>query len=72
MSDIQNVDGEMLNEYIEKSGLKISFIIEKLGISRTAFDKKRTGQTPFKGSEIYVLQDLCKIDNETAMKIFYP
>lgn len=72
LNDIQNIDSGLLNEYIEKSGLKISFITEKLGISRTAFDKKRTGQTPFKGSEIYVLQDLCKIDNEAAVKIFYP
>lgn len=71
MGSIQHIDTDLLNSYIEKSGLKISFIVDKLGISRTAFDKKRSGITPFKGAEIYVLQDLCKITSDDSMKIFY-
>lgn len=72
MDRVQNIDTELLNSYIEKSGLKINFIVDKLGISRTAFDKKRAGKTPFRGSEIYVLQDLCNINNDDSIKIFYP
>lgn len=71
MSRAQNVDNELLSRYIENSGLKLGFIVEKLGISRTAFEKKRSGKSPFKGSEIYVLQDLCKIPDDEALKIFY-
>lgn len=72
MEKAQNIDTELLNSYIEKSGLKINYITEKLGISQTAFNKKRAGKTPFRGAEIYVLQDLCGISNEDSMKIFYP
>ena len=68
----QNIDTELLNKFIDESGLKIAFICEKLGISQTAFNKKRTGKTPFRGSEIYVLQDLCGINNDDSVKIFYP
>lgn len=63
---------QLLDVYIEKSGLKISFIVEKLGISRNAFDKKRKGITPFRVSEVYVLCDLLHISDEDKGKIFYP
>ena len=66
------VNTQMLDNEIEKSGLKISYIIDKLGISRQAFDKKRKGKTPFRASEVYVLCDLCKIDDAVKPKIFLP
>ena len=62
----------LLDDYINSSGLKIGFIVEKLGISRQAFDKKRKGLTPFKASEIYVICDLCHINNIDKSKIFIP
>lgn len=72
MIKTQDVDTQMLDEYIQKSGLKISFIIEKLGISRTMFDRKRKGTASFKGSEVYVLCDLLKISDDIKPKIFLP
>lgn len=73
MVKTQNVDTELLNEYIDKSGLRVSFIAETLGISRQAFDKKRKGVSAFRQSEVYVLCDLLKIyDNSEKVKIFYP
>lgn len=72
MKKTQNIDTEGLDAAIEKSGLKISFIVEKLGISRQAFDKKRKGITPFRQSEIYVLCDLLNLDEAAGIKIFFP
>lgn len=62
----------LLDEAIEKSGLKIGFIIEKLGLSPNGFYKKRKGITSFRKSEIYVLCDLLRLTEEQAEKIFYP
>lgn len=65
------IDTQLLDKKIEESGLKISFIIEKLGLSRTGFDKKRKGKTPFRVSEVYVLKDLLHLTDEEESLIFY-
>lgn len=72
MAKAQYVDGVLLDNYIENSGLKIGFIVEKLGISRQSFDKKRKGDTPFRASEVYVLCDLLNIGESDKPKIFCP
>lgn len=73
MIKTQNIDTALLDEYIKKSGLRISFIHETLGISRQAFDRKRKGLICFRQSEVYVLCDLLRIrDNDVKNKIFYP
>ncbi len=66
------VDRELLNEKIQASGLKISFLCEKLALSRTAFWKKANGTTPFKVPEVFVLCTLLVISDEDRVKIFYP
>lgn len=73
MIKTQNIDTALLDEYIKKSGLRISYICETLGISRQAFDRKRKGLICFRQSEVYVLCDLLRIrDNDVKNKIFYP
>jgi len=72
MVKTQNVDTQMLDDYLEKSGLRIGYIVETLGISRQAFDKKRKGLIPFRASEVYVLCDLLKIPEGIKPKIFLP
>lgn len=72
MVKIQNVDTELLNQYIDNSGLKIGYIVDTLGISRQAFDKKRKGEVAFKASEVYVMCDLCRISETDRPKIFCP
>lgn len=72
MVKAQYVDGALLDKYIENSGLKIGFIVEKLGISRQSFDNKRKGDTPFRASEVYVLCDLLNISESDKPKIFCP
>ena len=67
------VNTDLLNEKIEQSGLRISFIVENLGISRQGFDLKRNGKIAFRLSEVFVLCSLLNItDKEEKGKIFYP
>ena len=70
MVKAQNVDEQLLNDYIEKSGYKIGYICEQLGISRQAFDKKLKNVNKFRVSEVYVLCDLCRIPDADKHKIF--
>lgn len=67
-----NINTVLLDEAIARSGLKIQFIVEKLGISRQAFDNKRKGDAAFRQSEVYVLCDLLKLNDEQGRKIFFP
>ena len=70
MVKTQHVDTEVLNDYIKNSDYKVSAIVDALGISRQAFDKKRKGLTAFRASEVYVLCSMCKIPDDVKPKIF--
>ncbi len=72
MVKTQNVDTMLLEDAITRSGLKVNYILEQLGITRQAFDNKRKGRTAFRQSEVYVLCDLLKLDDERKLKIFFP
>ena len=66
------VNTPLLDEKIVQSGLRVGFIVEKLGLSRNGFDKKRKGKTPFRVAEIYVLCDLLKLTDIDKSNIFFP
>lgn len=73
MVKTHKIDTALLDDYIEKSGLRIAYICETIGISRQAFDKKRKGIFAFRQSEVYVLCSLLRItDDKEKAKIFYP
>lgn len=72
MAMVQNVDTDELDKAIEKSGLRISHIVEQIGISRQAFDKKRKGLNKFRKSEVYVICDLLRLDEAGKNRIFLP
>lgn len=72
MVKTRNVDTEMLKEAIERSGLKTSYIVDTLGMSRQAFFKKQSGEIAFRQSEVYVLCDLLKLNPTESVKIFFP
>lgn len=65
------VNTPLLDACIKESGLRVGYIIEKLGLSRNGFDKKRKGVTPFRTAEIYVLCDLLKLSEENKNNIFF-
>lgn len=67
-----HINVELLQDYIERSGLKTNYICQQIGLSRQAFAKKRNGRFAFRVSEIYVLCDLLRIPTEDKEKIFYP
>ena len=65
------VDTQHLVKKIEESGLKTSYIVEKMGISRQAFDFKKRNKRKFRIAEIYVLCDLLNIPDEDRQSIFF-
>lgn len=65
------VNTELLDKKIEESGLKVSFIIEKLGLSHNGFYKKKNGITPFRAAEVYVLCDLLNISDEKEKNLIF-
>lgn len=67
------VNTKLLQDKIDKSGLKESYIAEqKLCISYQAYFNKKTNQSSFKEIEINVLCDMLGIqDEETRKAIFY-
>lgn len=65
------VDTQNLEKKIEESGLKISYITAKLGITRQALDYKKRNKRKFRTAEIYVLCDLLNIPEEERQAIFF-
>lgn len=61
----------LLEQYIEKSGYKKSFIAAKLGISSYGFALKVNNKSEFKGSEMAILCDLLKITAKDKEAIFF-
>lgn len=64
-------DSEALSKAIENSGLKLTFIANKLELSREGFYRKLNNQTEFKASEIVKLQDILNLSNKERDKIFF-
>jgi hypothetical protein len=66
------INTQLLDKKIGDSGLKVSFVISKLGLSPEGFYKKKRGDVPFRAAEIYVLCDLLRISDTEKTLIFYP
>ena len=64
-------DVEELNKAISKSGIAITAIARKLGITREGLYKKLRNETEFKASEIICMQDILRLSNEMRDKIFF-
>lgn len=73
MTKTHNIDTELLDSFIKKSGLKISYIADRLNITVAALKAKRIGKTPFTVTEMYTLCDLLEIsDDDMKRDIFSP
>ena len=65
-------DTELLQDYIDRSGLKIKFIAEKVGLTPYGFSRKRDGLSEFTPSEIAVLCDVLHIETlEERWAVFF-
>lgn len=58
----------LLEKLIEDSGLKLSFIAEKLGITRQALYKKIKGRAQFTGPEIKIMCELLRLQTWAKIK----
>lgn len=62
----------MLKDHIDKSGYKVGFIAEQIGVSRQLLWKKINNITPFNQYEIDILCKLLKITSlKTKESIFF-
>lgn len=61
----------LLEQYIEKSGYKKSFIAQQLGLSAYGFALKVNGKSEFKGNEMTILCQLLKIGARDKNAIFF-
>ena len=62
---------EELNRVIESSGLRISYLAEKCGLSRMGLYKKIKGISEFTASEISVIRELLKLSAKDIQRIFF-
>lgn len=61
-----------LREVVDKSGMSIVAISQKIGITREGFYKKLNGETEFKASEIISLSKVLGLSKLDRDKIFLP
>ena len=65
------VNLDLLRDYIRKSGLRISFICDRLGLSRESFRLKMNGTREFKVSEMKTLCDVLELAPDVRDAIFF-
>lgn len=61
----------LLDDYIEKSGLKRGFIAKKLGMSPQGFSKKMLTGGNFTGAQIKVMKELLRLTNDECEELFF-
>ena len=61
----------LLEQYIEKSGFKRSFIAQQIGLTAYGFSRKVKNRSEFKANEILGLCKLLKIDKNDKEAIFF-
>lgn len=64
-------DSRKLSNEITDSGITITAIANKIGITREGFYKKLNNETEFKASEISTLQKILRLSNKKRDEIFF-
>ncbi len=62
---------ELLKKKISSKGLKLSYIADKLSLTRFGLAKKINKDTEFKASEIVTMVELLDLSLEEKEKIFF-
>ena len=65
------INTEKLMDAITDSGIKLGYIAEQMGLSRSGLYKKLNGKTEFKGSEISKLSEILGMTGERVNAIFF-
>ena len=63
-------DNARLQKLVRDSGVKKSFIAEKMGITYQGYVKKESGKSEFIASEIKVIKDILHLTNKEVAEIF--
>ena len=64
-------DSKKLSDEITDSGMTITAIAKKIGITREEFYKKLNNETEFKALEISALQKILRLSNRKRDEIFF-
>lgn len=62
---------ELLRAYIRDSGIKVSYLAEKIGMTRQSLHAKLNGNRTFTQSEIMALKIALHMDDDDFMRIFF-
>lgn len=60
----------ILDYFINKTGLKINFLIDKLGINRTTYYRKIKNDFNFSHSELMTIKEVLHLTDEYFLKLF--
>ena len=66
-----NLDLEKLKAFIEQSGRSITFIADKLDMSRESLYKKLDGRIKFSAEETCTLATILRMTSDEIMDIFF-
>lgn len=64
-------DSELLKKKIAESGISMSYIAKKVGISREGLYKKINNISEFKASEIFAIKEILNLSAEERDDIFF-
>ncbi len=64
-------NSEELLKCISESGITITAIASKMGITRECLYRKLRNETEFKASEIVAMQDILRISSQKRDEIFF-
>ena len=62
---------ELLRAFIRDSGIKVSYLAEKIGMTRQSLHAKLNGSRTFTQSEIMALKIALHMNDEDFMHIFF-
>ena len=62
---------ELLRAFIRASGIKVSYLAEKIGMTRQSLHAKLNGSRTFTQSEIMALKIALHMNDEDFMHIFF-
>ena len=61
----------LLRLKIESMGIKLTFVAERLGITKQALDRKLKDGSDFKAYQMIILKDILRLSNREARDIFF-
>ncbi len=64
-------NSKMLSDVISDTGITITAISRRIGITREGFYKKLNNETEFKASEISAIQQILHLTNKKRDEIFF-